>query len=128
MYALRRQISSRNHHPSNRSAVEHMLCKHAFISPKSLNRHLFLVQNPRQVGLLIGLLKKGDIQSQFGQTNPENGLDSSEHYRKQTSEPSCSVIHLKTKAARTLERVSGPFHLVRVSPEPVALGALLTLH
>jgi serine/threonine protein kinase len=36
--------------------------------------------------------------------------------------------HLKTKAARTLERVSGPFHLVWVSPEPVALGALLTLH
>src|SRR6266403_1679051 len=34
---------------------EHLLCKHAVISPKSLNRRLFIVQNPLQIGLLIGL-------------------------------------------------------------------------
>jgi hypothetical protein len=36
---------------------EHLLCKHAFISPKSLNRRLFIVQTPLQVGLRIGLQK-----------------------------------------------------------------------
>jgi len=36
---------------------EHLLCKHAFISPKSLNRHLFTVQTPLIVGLPIGLQK-----------------------------------------------------------------------
>ena len=36
---------------------EHLLCKHAFISPKSLNRRLLTVQNPLLVGLLIGLHK-----------------------------------------------------------------------
>ena len=36
---------------------EHLLCKHAFISPKSLNRRLFTVQNPLLVGLPIGLQK-----------------------------------------------------------------------
>src|SRR6266852_5891058 len=34
---------------------EHLLCKHAFISPKSLNRRLLTVQTPLLVGLLIGL-------------------------------------------------------------------------
>jgi hypothetical protein len=36
---------------------EHLLCKHAFISLKSLNRSVFTVQTPLQVGLLIGLQK-----------------------------------------------------------------------
>jgi len=34
-----------------------MLCKHAFISPKSLTRRLFTVRNPLLVGLPIGLQK-----------------------------------------------------------------------
>ena len=34
---------------------EHLLCKHVFISPKSLNRRLLTVQNPLLIGLLIGL-------------------------------------------------------------------------
>ena len=34
---------------------EHLLCKLAFNSPKSLNRRLFTVQTPLQIGLLIGL-------------------------------------------------------------------------
>jgi hypothetical protein len=34
---------------------EHLLCKHAFISSKPLNRRLFTVQNPLLVGLPIGL-------------------------------------------------------------------------
>ena len=34
---------------------EHLLCKHAFILPKSLNRRPLTVQNPPLVGLLIGL-------------------------------------------------------------------------
>jgi hypothetical protein len=37
--------------------VEHLLCKHAFILSKSLNRSLLTVQNPLLVGLLIGLQK-----------------------------------------------------------------------
>src|ERR1700730_15791234 len=36
---------------------EHLLCKHAFISPKSLNRRHFTVQIPLQVGLPVGLQK-----------------------------------------------------------------------
>jgi hypothetical protein len=35
--------------------VEHLLCEHAVISPKSLNRRLLTVQTPLLVGLLIGL-------------------------------------------------------------------------
>jgi len=34
---------------------EHLLCKHAFISLKSLNRRLLTVQTPLLFGLLIGL-------------------------------------------------------------------------
>jgi hypothetical protein len=34
---------------------EHLLCKHVFISPKSLNRRLLIVQTPLLVGLLFGL-------------------------------------------------------------------------
>jgi hypothetical protein len=36
---------------------EHLLCKHAFISPKSLNRRHFTVQIPLQIGLPVGLQK-----------------------------------------------------------------------
>src|SRR6266480_6185207 len=34
---------------------EHLLCKHAVISPKPLNRRLLTVQTPLLAGLLIGL-------------------------------------------------------------------------
>jgi len=34
---------------------EHLLCKHAFISPKSLNQRLLTMQTPVLVGPLIGL-------------------------------------------------------------------------
>src|SRR6266576_2628829 len=49
---------------------EHLLCKHAFISPKSLNRRLLTVQIPLLVGLLIGLkiINNKDTLSKFGQT------------------------------------------------------------
>jgi hypothetical protein len=40
---------------------EHLLCKHAFISRKSLNRRLLIVQTPLLVGLLIGLRDIKDI-------------------------------------------------------------------
>lgn len=46
----------------------YLLCKHAFISPKSLNRRLLSVQNPLLVGLLIGLHKLKGSLSDFGQT------------------------------------------------------------
>ena len=36
---------------------EHLLCKHAVISPKPLNRRPLTVQTPLLVGLLIGLHK-----------------------------------------------------------------------
>jgi hypothetical protein len=47
---------------------EHLLCKHAFISPKSLNRRLLTVQTSLLVGLLIGLHKLKGSLSEFGQT------------------------------------------------------------
>jgi len=42
---------------TNSCFSEHLLCKHAFISPKRLNRRFFTVQNPLLVGLPIGLQK-----------------------------------------------------------------------
>jgi hypothetical protein len=62
---------------------EHLLCKHVFISSKSLNRRHLTVQNPLLVGLLIGLQILKNTLSKFGQTLT-NGLDSSR-----------TVIHLK---------------------------------
>ena len=50
------------------NVVEHLLRKHAFISPKSLNRRLFIVQNPLQIGLLIGLQKNKAVLFEFGKT------------------------------------------------------------
>ena len=47
---------------------EHLLCKHAVISPKSLNRRLLTVQTPLLVGLLSGLHKVKVTFSRFGQT------------------------------------------------------------
>jgi hypothetical protein len=44
----------------------HLLCKHAFISPKSLNRRLFTVQNPLLVGLPIGLQKVNALCTSLG--------------------------------------------------------------
>jgi hypothetical protein len=52
---------------------EHLLCKHVFISPKSLNRRLLTVQNPLLVGLLIGLHELKGPLSNFGQTLLKNG-------------------------------------------------------
>ena len=50
------------------SLGEHLLCKHAFISPKSLNRRVLIVQTPLLVGLLNGLQMIKDTLSRFGQT------------------------------------------------------------
>jgi hypothetical protein len=47
---------------------EHLLCKHAVISPKSLNRRLLTVQTPLLVGLLIGLHKIKVTMSRLGPT------------------------------------------------------------
>ena len=49
----------KNQHSGSRavSLAENVLCKHAFISPKSLNRRLFTVQIPLQIGLPSGLQK-----------------------------------------------------------------------
>ena len=52
---------------------EHLLCKHAVISPKSLNRRLLTVQTPLLVGLLIGLHKIKVTMSRLGQTLRKNG-------------------------------------------------------
>jgi len=56
---------------------EHLLCKHAFISPKSLNRRLFTVQNPLLVGLPIGLQKV----RVFCDSMKHGGLDARENIR-----------------------------------------------
>jgi hypothetical protein len=51
---------------------EHLLCKHVFISPKSLNWRLLIVQTPLLVGLLNGLqmsserYRKNDLGLLFG--------------------------------------------------------------
>jgi hypothetical protein len=55
----------------------HLLCKHAFISPKSLNRRLFTVQTPLQIGLLIGLQKA----TEFCDSMKHDGLDPRETIR-----------------------------------------------
>ncbi len=99
---------------------EHLLCKHAVISPKSLNRRLLTVQTPLLVGLLIGLqlirircpsLDKDSekwTRFEFSEHNPKNDLGL------------LSAIALwgpysDNKAARTLERVSGPFQHHKLS-------------
>src|SRR5437667_1238916 len=57
---------------------EHLLCKHAFISPKSLNRRLLTVQTPLLVGLLIGLqVIRIRIRCPSWTNTSKNGLDSS---------------------------------------------------
>ncbi len=68
---------------------EHLLCKHAFISPKSLNRRLLTLQNPLLVGLLIAL---------------HNVIGAS------TTGAFPNAIHQKTQAARTLETLSSAFY------------------
>src|SRR6267378_3289199 len=52
---------------------EHLLCKHAVISPKPLNRRLLTVQTPLLVGLLTGLHKIKVTMSRLGQTLRKNG-------------------------------------------------------
>src|SRR5207244_9696352 len=81
---------------------EHLLCKHVFISPKSLNRRLLTVQTPLLVGLLAGLHKIKVTMSRLRQTLRKNGR------REQTSDASRSVTSSENTPARTLQRVSGP--------------------
>src|SRR5437764_1092334 len=64
---------------------EHLLCKHAVISPKSLTRRLLTVQTPLLVGLLTGLHKIKVTKSRLRQTLRKNGR------RDQTSDASRSV-------------------------------------
>jgi hypothetical protein len=45
---------------------DYLLCMHAFISPKPLNRRLFTVQNPLLVGLPIGLQKANVLCASLG--------------------------------------------------------------
>jgi hypothetical protein len=88
-----------------------VLCKHAFISLKSLNRRLFIVQNPLQIGLLIGLQKKGCFV-RVRKDTPNRDSIRSETTRSQLATLVLSVNSPETQAARRLARVSGPFHLV----------------
>jgi hypothetical protein len=81
---------------------ERLLCKHAFISPKPLNRRLLNVQTPLLVGLLIGLTKLKGALSNFGPTLRKNEFDSS-RYRLRHGGPDA--------------RNSGPFHFVPGSPQ-----------
>jgi len=67
---------------------EHLLCKHAVISPKSLNRRLLTVQTPLQIGLLIGLRKIKYFVEVWTNT-PKNGLDSSERAPPETTTLAC---------------------------------------
>jgi hypothetical protein len=63
---------------------EHLLCKRAFISPKSLNRCLLTVQIPLQVGLLIGLEIRIRIPcpSLGKHSDKWTRFESNKHYRK----------------------------------------------
>src|SRR6266403_636197 len=67
---------------------EHLLCKHAVISPKSLNRRLLTVQTPLQIGLLIGLRKIKYFVEVWTNT-PKNELDSSERAPPETTTLAC---------------------------------------
>ena len=59
------------------SLTENVLCNYAFISPKPLNRRLFTVQTPLQLGLLIGLQK---VRA-FCDSMKQGGLDARESIR-----------------------------------------------
>jgi hypothetical protein len=63
---------------------EHLLCKHAFISPKSLNRLLLNVKTPLLVGLLNGLQTVKYALSQVCRKHADksDSIESSERYRK----------------------------------------------
>src|SRR6266481_3224342 len=79
---------------------EHLLCKHAVISPKSLNRRHLTVQTPLLVGLLIGL--------QTIRIRCPRLYGHSEKWTPRTSDASRSVTPPENMPARTLQRVSGP--------------------
>ena len=77
---------------------EHLLCKHAFISPKSLNRRLFTVQNPLLVGLPIGLQKANVLCASLGKPSEKCiRFESSKHSTGRTvsARLSCDVVLCK---------------------------------
>src|SRR6266403_2052222 len=61
---------------------EHLLCKHVFISPKSLNRRLLTVQTPLLVGLLNGLQTLIRVRCPSLDKERWTRFESSENYRK----------------------------------------------
>ena len=67
----------REHSTRAARLADNMFCKHAFLSPKSLNRRLFTVQTPLQVGLPIGLQK---VRA-FCDSMKHGGLDARERIR-----------------------------------------------
>src|ERR1700736_5390756 len=79
---------------------EHLLCKHAFISPKSLNRRLFTVQTPLQIGLLIGLQK---VRVLWGSLK-HGGLDARKSIR---------AVSLRAKPTGFAKRTPSPHRLGR---------------
>jgi len=98
---------------------EHLLCKHAFNSPKSLNRRFLSVQNPLLVGLLNGLQMIKDYVVQVWTNTLINGTRfvSSERYRKNDpgllsaiGETTRSVIqNLKTRRPGNSRELPGCF-------------------
>src|SRR6267378_3815961 len=70
--------------PDGLEQVEHLLCKHAVIAPKSLNRRLLTVQTPLQIGL-----RKIKYFVEVWTNTPKNGLDSSERAPPETTTLAC---------------------------------------
>src|SRR6266576_1896196 len=83
---------------------EHLLCKHAVISPKSLNRRLLTVQTPSVSWATNWATQNKGYFVQARTDTQKNGR------REQTSDASRSVTSPENTLARTLQRVSGPFH------------------
>src|SRR5277367_6102641 len=88
---------------------EHLLCKHAFISPKPLNRRLFTVQNPLLVGLPIGLQEVNVLCATLDKPSEKCFRVEQALYRKNSLGLSFSWRDsLQTPPVRA----SGPFHFM----------------
>ena len=88
---------------------EHLLCKHAFISRKPLNRPLFTVQNPLLVGLPIGLQKVNVLRPSLDKPSEKCIRFEQPLYRKNSLGLSFSW---RDSLQTPLVRVSGPLHVV----------------
>ena len=96
------RVGHHSHPPTHRDQstraarlADNMFCKHAFISPKSLNRRLFTVHTPLQTGLLIGLQK---VRA-FCDSMKHSGLDAREGIRAVSLRLACECPELACRTS-----------------------------